>query len=185
MWRLQKYIQTGINNIILFIYMIRFFSIKSTKIMTLLRHQLCTNELTVLSGSITFHLTITEIVAFPHDSYTQRPMVTEWKESVWNICTFIPKEKNVKDLKIGISERFSNDAVRANELPRHLHVAAGLVDEGQVEGDLSLQVHLVIWHSLRVRPWRQRHGHTNLFITDGFEYSVAWWCHDHLFSFIC
>lgn len=96
-----------------------------------------------------------------------------------------PKGKNVKDLKIGISERFSNDAVRANELPRHLHVAAGLVDEGQVEGDLSLQVHLVIWHSLRVGPWRQRHGHTNLFITDGFEYSVAWLCHDHLFSFIC
>lgn len=30
----------------------------------------------------------------------------------------------------------SNDAVRANELARHLHVAAGLVDEGQVEGDL-------------------------------------------------
>lgn len=55
----------------------------------------------------------------------------------------------MKHLKIGTSERFSNDAVRANELPRHLHVAAGLVDEGQVEGDLPPQVHLVIWHSLR------------------------------------
>lgn len=80
-----------------------------------------------------------------------------------------PKGKNVKDLKMGILVRFLNDAVRANELPRHLHVAAGLVDEGQVEGDLPPQVHLVIWHSLRVGPWRQRHGHTNLFITDGFE----------------
>lgn len=38
----------------------------------------------------------------------------------------------------------SNDAVRVNELPGHLHVPAGLVDQGEVEGDLSPQVHLVV-----------------------------------------
>lgn len=31
-----------------------------------------------------------------------------------------------------------------NELPRHLRVAAGPVDQGQVEGDLPPQVHLVL-----------------------------------------
>lgn len=37
-----------------------------------------------------------------------------------------------------------------NELPGHLHVPAGLIDKGQVEGDLPPQVHLVIRHSLQV-----------------------------------
>lgn len=37
----------------------------------------------------------------------------------------------------------------ANDLPGHLHIPAGLVDEGQVEGDLSPQVHLIVWQALR------------------------------------
>lgn len=43
----------------------------------------------------------------------------------------------------------SNNAVRANELPGHLHVPAGLVNEGQVKGDLPLQIHLIVWHALQ------------------------------------
>lgn len=38
----------------------------------------------------------------------------------------------------------SNDAVCVNELPGHRHVPAGLVDQGEVEGDLSPQIHLVV-----------------------------------------
>lgn len=38
----------------------------------------------------------------------------------------------------------SNDAVLVNELPGHLHVPAGLVDQREVEGDLPPQIHLVV-----------------------------------------
>lgn len=43
----------------------------------------------------------------------------------------------------------SNNTVRANELPGHLHVPTGLVDEGEVEGDLPGQIHLIIGHTLQ------------------------------------
>lgn len=42
----------------------------------------------------------------------------------------------------------------ANELPGHLHVPTGLVDEGQVEGDLPRQIHLIVWHALQVAESR-------------------------------
>lgn len=37
----------------------------------------------------------------------------------------------------------------ANELPGHLHVPTGLVNEGQVEGYLPRQIHLIVWHALQ------------------------------------
>lgn len=46
---------------------------------------------------------------------------------------------------------FSNDTVCVDELPGHPHVPAGLVDEGEVEGDLPLQIHLIVRHALQGR----------------------------------
>lgn len=43
----------------------------------------------------------------------------------------------------------SNNTVCANELPGYLHVPTGLVDEGEVEGDLPAQIHLLVWHTLQ------------------------------------
>lgn len=52
----------------------------------------------------------------------------------------------------------SNDAVGSDELPGHLHVPTGLVDEGQVEGNLPPQVHLVVCDALRgQRPEARSH----------------------------
>lgn len=45
----------------------------------------------------------------------------------------------------------SNNAVRVDELPGHLHIPARLVEEGEVEGDLSLQIHLIVRHTLQER----------------------------------
>lgn len=45
----------------------------------------------------------------------------------------------------------SNNAVCVNELPRHLDVPAGLVNERQIEGDLPPQVHLIIRYALSER----------------------------------
>lgn len=46
-----------------------------------------------------------------------------------------------------------NNAVCVNELPGHLHIPTGLVDEGEVEGDLPPQIHLIIWHALLEDEW--------------------------------
>lgn len=43
-----------------------------------------------------------------------------------------------------------------DELPGHPHVSAGLVDEGEVEGDLPLQIHLIVRHALQGRAERER-----------------------------
>lgn len=45
--------------------------------------------------------------------------------------------------------RTLNNTVRANELSGHLHVPTGLVDEGEVEGDLPGQIHLIVRHTLQ------------------------------------
>lgn len=50
----------------------------------------------------------------------------------------------------------SNNAVRVNELPGHLHVPAGLVDEGEVEGNLPRQIQLIVWHTLQKDEWVDR-----------------------------
>lgn len=54
---------------------------------------------------------------------------------------------------------FLNNAVSVDELAGHLHVPAGLVDEGEVEGDLPPQIHLIISDTLQggrvVEGWRQ------------------------------
>lgn len=42
----------------------------------------------------------------------------------------------------------SNNAVCVNELASHLRVPAGLINEGQVEGDLPPQVHLIVRYAL-------------------------------------
>lgn len=44
----------------------------------------------------------------------------------------------------------SDDAVGGDELVGHLDVATGLVDEGEIEGGLSPQIHLVIGDTLLV-----------------------------------
>lgn len=53
----------------------------------------------------------------------------------------------------------SNNAVCVDELAGHLHVPAGLVDEGEVEGDLPPQIHLIVWDTLQggqvVAGWRE------------------------------
>lgn len=50
----------------------------------------------------------------------------------------------------------SNNAVCVNELPGHLHVPAGLVDEGEVEGNLPRQIQLIVWHTLQEDEWVDR-----------------------------
>lgn len=46
----------------------------------------------------------------------------------------------------------SNNAVCVNEVPGHLRVPAGLVNERQIEGSLSPQVHLIVRYALS-RRW--------------------------------
>lgn len=50
----------------------------------------------------------------------------------------------------------SNNAVCLNELPGHLHIPAGLVDEGEVEGNLPSQIQLIVWHTLQEDEWVDR-----------------------------
>lgn len=55
----------------------------------------------------------------------------------------------------------SNDAVCVDKLPRHLYVSAGLVDEGEVEGDFIAQIHLIVWDTVQLLC---RHGQSLLVI---------------------
>lgn len=45
----------------------------------------------------------------------------------------------------------SNNTVSVNEVPGHLRVPAGLVNERQIEGNLSPQVHLIVRYALSER----------------------------------
>lgn len=47
---------------------------------------------------------------------------------------------------------FSNNAVCVDELVGHFHVPTGLVDEREVEGDLSPQIQLIIGDTLQGGP---------------------------------
>lgn len=63
------------------------------------------------------------------------------------MTNFRSSESRIKSLRV----RFSNNAVRADELPGHLRVPAGLVDQREVEGNLPPQIHLIVCDTLGKR----------------------------------